>query len=105
VRFLARIVAIGGWAGSHPAETLAYVSRETQTDASWVRAAYGPELHRRQQTDLAQSSIDALASHQRFLLKWGFIPHDFDVAAWIDPAPLAAVLSGRHPDLSATFAR
>lgn len=91
VRFLARVVAIGDWAASHPAETLAYVSRETKASAEWVKQAYGDELHLRQRTDLAELSVRALDAHKRFLLQWGFINHDFDTLEWIDPAPLAAV--------------
>lgn len=97
-RFLARVVSIGGWAASHPAETLAYVSRETKAREEWVQLAYGPNLHRLQHTDLAQSSIDALEAHKKFLLKWGFIPHDFSIADWIDPKPLAAVWSGARSE-------
>jgi ABC-type nitrate/sulfonate/bicarbonate transport system substrate-binding protein len=101
VRFLSRVVAIGPWAASHPAETLAYMSRETRTEASWVRDAYGADLHLFQRTDLHDIAVQALEVHKAFLLKWGFIPNDFEIRDWIDPAPLAEVLR-RHRDLASS---
>lgn len=89
-RFLARVLAAGEWAASHPRETAAYIGRETQTGEGFVLEAYGSDLHQNLTTDLAARSVQALESHQRFLLEWGFISKDFDVRAWIDPRPLAA---------------
>ncbi len=99
VRFLARVVAVGDWARRHPAETRAYMSRETRTDERWVLGAYGDNLHRLQQTDLDPQSIKALQAHKAFLQQWGFISGDFDMADWIDPRPLAAALQ-RQPLLA-----
>lgn len=90
-RFLKRIVDVGAWAAAHPAETVAYVARETGSRESDVRRAYGADLHLRQVTDLNPSSIDALEVYKNFLLRWGFLTQDFDVRAWIDPRPLAAL--------------
>lgn len=87
-RFLARIVAIEQWAADHPAETLAYIGRETRGGEPWIRQAYGADLHLRQQTELSETSINALKVQKAFLLKWGFIQHDFDVDDWIAHAPL-----------------
>jgi ABC-type nitrate/sulfonate/bicarbonate transport system substrate-binding protein len=41
-------------------------------------------LNRKLETGLAPDAIAALADFKDFLLAWGFLPHDFDVAAWID---------------------
>lgn len=90
-RFLARVVDVGEWAASHQAETVAYVARETGADKEWVQKAYGADLHRRQNTDLAESSIAALEGYKNFLFKWGFLKRDFSVQEWIDPLPLAQV--------------
>lgn len=92
-RFLARVVAIGDWAAVHPAETVAYVARETGSDEQWVKQAYGEDLHLHQYTDLAESSIQGLEVYKDFLFQRGFLKADFDVKAWIDPAPLAQVAS------------
>jgi len=90
-RFLARVVAIGGWAAAHPAETAAYVARETGSDEAWVKRAYGEDLHLRQYTDLSETSIQGLETYKDFLFQRGFLKSDFDVRAWIDPRPLAAI--------------
>jgi ABC-type nitrate/sulfonate/bicarbonate transport system substrate-binding protein len=90
-RFLGRIVDIGDWAAAHPAETIAYVSRETRTGEDWVRKAYGRDLHLRQDTHFNELAIDALESYKSFLFRHGFIAADFPVRDWIDPAPLADI--------------
>ena len=90
-RFLARVVAVGDWAAAHPAETVAYVARETGSDEAWVKQAYGEDLHLRQYTDLAETSIKGLETYKDFLFQRGFLKSDFDVEAWIDPRPLAAI--------------
>lgn len=92
-RFLARIVRVSEWAAAHPAETVAYIARESGSTDEWVRKAYGADVHLHQGTDLEPASIAALTGYKDFLLKTGFIEKDFSVAAWIDPAPLERVLS------------
>lgn len=95
-RFLARVVEVGDWAVSHPAQTLACISRETGAQQEWLSRAYGADLHRRQHIDLAETSIAALENYKNFLFQWGFLKQDFDLRAWIDPAPLAQVLDARN---------
>lgn len=90
-RFLARIEEVGSWAAAHPAETIAYVSRETHSSEDWVRKAYGSDLHLRQDTHLNEGAINALEAYKNFLFQWGFIERNFSVADWIDPTPLADV--------------
>lgn len=92
-RFLARVVAVGAWSESHPAETLMYVSRETQCQEAWVRQAYGEDLHLHQHTQFSDTAIRALDTYKNFLLRWGFIARDFDTAGWIEPTPLSQVLA------------
>ncbi|QAU34000.1 ABC transporter substrate-binding protein [Janthinobacterium sp. 17J80-10] len=91
VRFLARIVQIGDWAASHPADTVAYIAKESGSTEGWVRKAYGDDIHLRQGTDLNPASIAALEGYKNFLYEAGFLQADFSVDAWIDPAPLAEV--------------
>ena len=92
-RFLLQIVGIGDWAASHPAETVAYIARESGSTDEWVRQAYGADIHLRQGTDLNPQSIAALEGYKNFLLGTGFIHSDFDVHSWIDPEPLQRVLA------------
>lgn len=91
-RFLARVVAAGAWAARHPRETLAYLARETRRSEELVLAAYGDDVHLNLATDLSATNLAALAAHKRFLLDWGFLTRDFDLAGWIDTAPLAAAI-------------
>ncbi len=90
-RFLARIVAIGDWAAAHPAETAAFVARESGSSEQWVKLAYGEDLHLHQYTDLAETSIQALQGYKDFLFQRGFLAADFNVRDWIDPRPLAEI--------------
>ncbi len=90
-RFLARVVAIGDWAATHPAETVAYIASETASDEHWVKRAYGDDLHLHQYNDLAELSIKGLETYKNFLFERGFLQADFDVNAWIDPNPLAEI--------------
>ncbi len=99
-RFLARIDDVGGWAAAHPSETALYVSRETRTSEDWVRRAYGNDLHLRQDTDLNETAIAALEAYKDFLFEWNFIPTDFSVRDWIDPAPLAGISRRRRIKLA-----
>ncbi|NVH76683.1 ABC transporter substrate-binding protein [Paraburkholderia sp. JPY432] len=87
-RFVSVVVGAGDWATRHPAETVAYIGRETRSSDEWVRYAYGGEVHRHLETNLAQTSIDGLVAFKDFLFEWGFLEHDFDARAWIDPKPI-----------------
>lgn len=91
VRFLARIVAVGDWAADHRAETFAYVARETHSNETRVRQAYGEDLHLRQGIGLSETAIQGLEKYKDFLYQRGFLQGDFDVRAWIDPSPLQQI--------------
>ena len=49
-RFLSVVVGAGDWAARHPAETVAYIGRETRASDEWVRYAYGADVHRHLET-------------------------------------------------------
>lgn len=82
---LRNVIEAGHWAERHPAETIAYLTRETGSPEQFVRAAYGGDtLHTRLKTDLDERSIAALGGFADFLFARGFIPAPVDVAAWVD---------------------
>jgi ABC-type nitrate/sulfonate/bicarbonate transport system substrate-binding protein len=81
---------VGDWAEAHPDEAVRFVAREIGVSEQSVWAANGPDVHRHLRLTLAEDEIAALAHFKDFLLEWGFIPADFDAAAWIAPAPLEA---------------
>jgi ABC-type nitrate/sulfonate/bicarbonate transport system substrate-binding protein len=87
-RFLARVLEVGEWAAAHPAETVAYLSRETHCDPAHVLAAYGNDVHLRMGSSLDAGALDLLRAQNRFLFDWGFIPRLVDIDEWLDPAPL-----------------
>ncbi|PSJ42936.1 ABC transporter substrate-binding protein [Allosphingosinicella deserti] len=96
-RLLRHVRAAGDWAENHPAETLAYIARETGSPEQFVRSAYGGDtLHRRLKTDLDPGAIDALADFAGFLFDRGFLPVPVDVPAWIDRRPLDALTQPSH---------
>lgn len=76
VELLATLLRAGAWA-------------ETRADA--VRAAYGGRgVEKQLHADLSAHKLDALSAQKDFLLTHGFLGGDVNVAAWADPAPLAA---------------
>jgi ABC-type nitrate/sulfonate/bicarbonate transport system substrate-binding protein len=89
-RVLARVIEASEWADSNPADTRAYIARETRSAEHWVSLAYPSNLAQQLRIGLEERDLAALASFKDFLLDTGFIPSDFDVAAWTDPAPLRA---------------
>jgi ABC-type nitrate/sulfonate/bicarbonate transport system substrate-binding protein len=95
-RVLSRTLDTGDWARAHPEDVTAYIARETRTAEHWVKRAYGGGVHRQLTIGLDPEALAALTDFKRFLFKWGFIPSDFDIKQWVDPAPLAAALKRRE---------
>lgn len=89
-RVLASAIEAGEWACANATDTRAYIARETRTAEHWVRHAYPADLHLQLKIDLDQHDIAAFSNFKDFLLRHSFIPHDFDIEGWIDPAPLQA---------------
>ncbi|GAA6624016.1 ABC transporter substrate-binding protein [Scytonema sp. NUACC26] len=89
VEYLACLLQTSKWAETHSEDVVRTVSVETGGSEEAVRKAYGSELHLRLRPDLSKQWIAALNSQKDFLLKWGFIPADFDIDAWIAPKYLA----------------
>lgn len=93
VRLLEVVARAGRWAAAHPDETVRFVAREMATSEEAVLASNGTEVHRHLNIGLEPPLVDAIAHFKDFLLRWGFLPNDFDVAAWVDAAPLRALRS------------
>jgi hypothetical protein len=68
------------------------VARETGCAENWVHQGYGEEVHLNLGLSLTPSWIDGLDAFKNFLSSHGFLAGDFDVAKWIDPAPLRDVM-------------
>ncbi len=90
----------GEWARSRPDETLTVLSREIGWSRHWVSYTYGDNVHRNLGLDLSPANVGRFTQMKDFLLQHGFIPHDFDIEAWIDPAPLERFLRSRRGGLA-----
>jgi len=88
---LTQVVLAGTWARTHREATIALVARETGCAENWVHYGYGEEVHLNLGLSLDSSWIDGLDIFKNFLSTQGFLPGDFDVREWIDPAPLREV--------------
>jgi len=95
-RVLARTLDVATWASAQPGDVSRYVAREVRSAEHWVQRAYGGGLHRQLEIGLDGEALDALEHFKRFLFEQRFIPSDFDFAAWVDPAPLGAVVARRR---------
>lgn len=79
------------WARQHPEDTRRFLAQEVNSSEFWVNRAYGDNAHLRLHTELDETAIDALQDFTRFLHRWEFIPHTFDVRDWIDYRPLQSL--------------
>lgn len=86
---LAASIAAADWARGHHREAVRIIASEQRVAEETVEVAYGPELTDHLDIDLSPFRIAALGGRKDFLLRHGFIHHDFDLGEWIDPRPLA----------------
>lgn len=89
VRYLGALLRAADWAEANPAGALEALTREDGRVATEVIAATFPRYATSLRPRLTQDYIDGLTAQKDFLLEWGFLAKDFDVAAWIDHGPLA----------------
>jgi ABC-type nitrate/sulfonate/bicarbonate transport system substrate-binding protein len=89
---LTQVVMAGEWARTHPEATITMVARETGWTESWVRYAYGKEVHENLRLSLSRSCIAGLDTFKNFMAEQSFLPGNFDINDWVDPAPLRDVL-------------
>ncbi|KAF1050122.1 ABC transporter substrate-binding protein [Xylophilus sp.] len=89
-RYLAVLLKTAEWARTHPDDVVATIAAETGATEAAVRQAFGPRLHEAFEPQLSDVYVQGLRAQKDWLLAEGFIPADFDLGAWIDPAPLAS---------------
>jgi ABC-type nitrate/sulfonate/bicarbonate transport system substrate-binding protein len=87
-RVVARLLETHQWAQSHVDETWKLLAQEIDATEEVLRIAHGPDLVAGFDLNLDAQSVAGLESQKEFLLRHGFITHDFDLSSWIDPAPL-----------------
>jgi ABC-type nitrate/sulfonate/bicarbonate transport system substrate-binding protein len=101
-RFLARVAAASDWSADNPDGTVRMIAGETGWAEPAVRRSFGPHVHRNLGLTLADDIVEPFGCFVTDLAVRGFIAAPFDVATWIDPAPLARVRAARSPSLLAT---
>jgi ABC-type nitrate/sulfonate/bicarbonate transport system substrate-binding protein len=89
---LMQVVLAGEWACSNREATVAMMVRETGWAEGWVRYGYGDDLHKNLRLGLSPAWVTGLDTFKNFLAAQGFLTTNFDIDAWIDPAPLRDVL-------------
>lgn len=88
VRYLARLLQATEWALAHPDETVTLIARDFNVAPETLAGAYD-SVAQGVQIDLDADKVASLRVQKDFLLEHGFIPQDFDIGPWVDPAPLA----------------
>ncbi len=87
---VATVGRVAAWAEAHPHNAVRLIANEIGVGEDAVWAANGPDVHRHLALTLDDDQAVAFDHFKSFLLEWGFIPADFDVAGWLAPAPLEA---------------
>ena len=87
---VATVARVAAWAEANPHDAVRLIANEIGVGEDAVWAANGPDVHRHLDLTLDAAQLVAFSHFSAFLLEWGFIPADFDIAGWVDPAPLEA---------------
>jgi ABC-type nitrate/sulfonate/bicarbonate transport system substrate-binding protein len=89
-RFLEQTLRAADWAATNLDELRPILAEETWSSIAGVDAAYRGGFHRALHPDLSADRVGMLQTQAEFLSLAGFLEKPVDVAAWIDPRPLAA---------------
>jgi len=88
--FLEQTLRAADWAADHLADLKPILAQETWSSIAGVEAAYRGAFHRALHPDLSPGRVGMMEAQAEFLLSAGFLDTAVDVAAWVDPRPLAA---------------
>jgi 2'-hydroxybiphenyl-2-sulfinate desulfinase len=89
VDFLAQSLRAADWAAGDPDGVRGILEGETRSGPDGVATAYAPGFHTSLHPDLSPERLGLLERQKDFLFQHGFLAADVDVAAWVDPEPLA----------------
>jgi len=87
-RYLEQAIRTARWARENQGEAKRLIARDSSIAEELVDLAYSPQVAAVLEPSLDPKLIDLLENQKNFLLRWGFIPNDFDVREWIAPGPL-----------------
>lgn len=83
-RLIVAIRKASNWAEQHPEETRRFIAREAGASEEQVLAANGADVHRHLGIGLDAELVAAIRHYKDFLLVWGFLKNNFDIAKWVD---------------------
>jgi ABC-type nitrate/sulfonate/bicarbonate transport system substrate-binding protein len=89
VRFLDQTLRAAAWAKTNLAAVRDILREETGAGAEGVETAYREGFHLSLAPSLSADRVELFRQQKHFLLTHGFLDHDFDFEAWLDPRPLA----------------
>jgi ABC-type nitrate/sulfonate/bicarbonate transport system substrate-binding protein len=84
-RYVETVCRAAAWARDNRSRALQIIARELGDAEEWVEMAYGEDLFTSLKPSLSAGVVDALENQKDFLLRHGFIEHDFDVSEWAAP--------------------
>lgn len=90
VRFLDQTLRAADWAAENLAGVHRILQDETRGSDAAVATAYRDDFHRTLHPDLSDERLTLFERQKKFMWLHGFQEHDFDLADWVDPRPLAA---------------
>lgn len=93
VRYLDAVLRGAAWGTSHPDESIRIFSQETFASEESIRSCFPKDLHETLRPELSEEGLWALEIQKRFLLDYGYIEKDFDMATWADNSFLKAATS------------
>ncbi|PWB80908.1 MAG: monooxygenase [Methylocystaceae bacterium] len=88
VRFLEQTLRAADWARDNLDAVRKVLQSETRGSADAVATAYRDGFHRALHPNLEPERLALFERQKTFLWLHGFLDHDFDLAAWVDPRPL-----------------
>jgi ABC-type nitrate/sulfonate/bicarbonate transport system substrate-binding protein len=78
------------WARENVADARRVLAAEVGAAEELVDAAYGPDWWTSLELELSDAALEGLVRQKALLREQGFLPADVDLAAFVDPRPLAA---------------
>jgi ABC-type nitrate/sulfonate/bicarbonate transport system substrate-binding protein len=84
-RYLETVRQAARWAEDNHRRALQIIARELGDAEEWVEIAYGEDLFASLEPSLNAEMHLAVENQKDFLLRHGFIEHDFDVGEWAAP--------------------
>ncbi|MGE3619003.1 MAG: ABC transporter substrate-binding protein [Acidimicrobiia bacterium] len=90
VQFLVQTLRAAEWAEGNPDRVREILAREVRSGAHGVEVAYGEQLHTSLRPSLSDERLELFDRQKEFLLLYGFLARDFDLAGWVDHEPLRA---------------